>query len=277
MDKPTVAERTKKNETPEVKDSVEVNETPEVDVAQTSEVNEESIIHEERMGNDRPTGNESLRKVLRMNPKLLLNFIYSIFINLFHCFRRFYRLPIFADFGSTISKGSGSRFIIDNRLFLGGKYIGDMTQAHATIRMYRNSVFHVKGRVKLGPGVGVVIGSNARLTIGDNSYITSSSVVYCSGNIEIGSDCAISWNTSILDTDFHHIYYPDGTKNELIKPVKIGNKVWIGCGVTILKGVTIGDNAVIAAHTLVNRDVPANCMAAGNPMRIVRENIYWKS
>ena len=141
-----------------------------------------------------------------------------------------------------------------------------MKQARSTIRMYQDSVFHVKGRVKLGPGVGVVTGPNAKLTIGDNTYITASSVVYCAREIEIGRDCAIAWGTSIMDTDFHHIYYADGTQNELTSPVRIGDKVWIGCNTTILKGVTIGDNAVIGANTLVNRDVPPNCLAAGNPM-----------
>jgi acetyltransferase-like isoleucine patch superfamily enzyme len=225
---------------------------------------------------DNPINNKMIN-ALRMNPKIFLNVIYSFFLNLFHSIRNFYRFKVFADFGSTITKASGARLIIDKRLYLGGKYIGDMTQAKSTIRMYRDSFFHVKGRVKLGPGVGVVVRPNAKLTIGDNSYITASSVLYCADKIEIGSNCAIAWNTTIIDTDFHHIYYPDGRENQLTAPVKIGDKVWIGCNCTILKGVTIGDNAVIGANTLVNKDVPPNCLAVGNPMRIIREGIDWKA
>ena len=117
-----------------------------------------------------------------------------------------------------------------------------------------------------GPGVGVVTGPNARLTIGDNTYITASSVVYCAKEIEIGSNCAIAWNTTIMDTDFHsYIYYPDGTQNELTAPVGIGDKVWIGCNTTILIRVTIGDNAVIGANTLVNKDVPPNSWQWATP------------
>ncbi len=226
---------------------------------------------------DIPMFNRKMRNALRMNPKLILNMIYSFFLNLFHSIRNFYRFKVFADFGSTITKGARTKLIIDKRLYLGGKYIGDMKQARSTIRMYQDSVFHVKGRVKLGPGVGVVTGPNAKLTIGDNTYITASSVVYCAREIEIGRDCAIAWGTSIMDTDFHHIYYADGTQNELTSPVRIGDKVWIGCNTTILKGVTIGDNAVIGANTLVNRDVPPNCLAAGNPMRIIQEGIDWQA
>ena len=195
---------------------------------------------------DKPMINNKMVNALRMNPKLILNVIYSFFLNLFHSIRNFYRFKVFADFGSTITKAPGARLIIDRRLYLGGKYIGDMAHSKSSIRMYRDSIFHVKGRVKFGPGVGIVTGPNAR-------------------------------NTTIMDTDFHHIYYPDGTENELAKPVKIGDKVWIGCNCTILKGVTIGDNAVIGANTLVNKDVPPNCLAVGNPMRIAKEGIDWKA
>ncbi len=226
---------------------------------------------------DIPVFNQKVRNTLRMNPKLLLNIIYSFFVNLFHSIRDFYRFKVIADFGSSITRGQGARLIIDKRLYLGGKYIGDMVKAKSSIHMYPDSIFHVKGRVKLGPGVGIVTGRKARLTIGDNTYITASSIVYCANEIEIGSNCAIAWNTTIMDTDFHHICYSDGTENELTGPVRIGDRVWIGCNCSILKGVTIGDNAVIGANTLVNRDVPPNCLAAGNPMRIIREGIDWKA
>ena len=54
-------------------------------------------------------------------------------------------------------------------------------------------------------------------------------------------------------------------------PVKIGDKVWIGGGVTILPGVTIGDNSVIGAGSVVTKDIPANVIATGNPCRIIKE------
>lgn len=213
---------------------------------------------------------------LWLHPRLILNAIYSVFLNLFYAFTGFFRFRIFADFGSTISMMPSARLRIDKRLYLGGSYIGDMSKAKASLLMYRKSCFHAAGKVKLGPGVGIVVGNGGKLTIGDNTYITANSIIYCSKEIEIGSDCAISWNTTIIDTDFHHIYYPDGTTNELSKPVKIGNRVWIGSNTTILKGVTIGDNSVIGANTLVNKDVPPNCLAVGNPMRIIREGIDWE-
>ena len=65
-------------------------------------------------------------------------------------------------------------------------------------------------------------------------------------------------------------------KRQDMKIAKIGNNVWIGTNVTVLKGVTIGDGAIIAAGSVVSEDVPANCMAAGIPAKVVKENIEWK-
>ena len=73
-----------------------------------------------------------------------------------------------------------------------------------------------------------------------------------------------------MDSDAHTI---DGRKNT--KPVKIGDKVWIGTGAIILAGVTIGDGAVIAAGSLVNKDVPEKALVGGVPAKIIREEVEW--
>ena len=61
------------------------------------------------------------------------------------------------------------------------------------------------------------------------------------------------------------------------KEVRIGNNVWIGANATILPGVTIGDNTVIGAGSVVTKDIPANCIAVGVPAKITRQNITWSS
>ena len=60
------------------------------------------------------------------------------------------------------------------------------------------------------------------------------------------------------------------------KPVYIGKKVWIGVGAIILKGVTIGDGAIIGAGSVVTKDIPAGCLAIGNPAKVIKENVEWK-
>ncbi len=90
--------------------------------------------------------------------------------------------------------------------------------------------------------------------------------------ISIGKNCQIAWGVTISDHDFHKTY-KNGIQNIETSPVKIGDGVWIGMNATILKGVTIGDNSIVAAGALVIRNVPANTMVAGVPAKIVKENV----
>lgn len=68
----------------------------------------------------------------------------------------------------------------------------------------------------------------------------------------------------------------DGSTPAVAAPVQIGNKVWIGTGAIILKGVTIGDGAVVAAGSIVTRDVATNAVVAGNPAREIRSITAWE-
>ena len=99
----------------------------------------------------------------------------------------------------------------------------------------------------------------------------SAPVLSLGNGVSIGDRTLISWDCCIMDRDYHAI---GGSEN--MKPVHIGKHVWIGCKATILKGVTIGDGAVIAAGAVVTKDVPANAVVGGNPAKIIKENVSWK-
>jgi carbonic anhydrase/acetyltransferase-like protein (isoleucine patch superfamily) len=74
----------------------------------------------------------------------------------------------------------------------------------------------------------------------------------------------------VTDSDWHTIH--DRTvRDERATPVTIGDNVWLGDHSTVLKGVTIGENSVVAARAVVTRDVPANVVVAGNPAKVVKE------
>ena len=103
-----------------------------------------------------------------------------------------------------------------------------------------------------------------------SGFINSYGKIECHKHIKIGKNCAVGPYTIILDSDGHQIF---GKRNT--DEVIIGNNVWIGARVTILKGVRIGDGAVIAAGTIVNKDVPARALAAGNPMHLICDNVEW--
>ncbi|MCQ2515275.1 MAG: hypothetical protein MJ094_00245 [Saccharofermentans sp.] len=75
-----------------------------------------------------------------------------------------------------------------------------------------------------------------------------------------------------MDSDAHKVI---GNDNEA-REISIGNHVWIGSRVTVLKGVSIGDGAIIAAGSVVTKDVPAHSMVAGCPARVVKEYVEWE-
>ncbi|MBB6671467.1 acyltransferase [Cohnella nanjingensis] len=110
----------------------------------------------------------------------------------------------------------------------------------------------------------------AVVEIGDHTFLNRRSEVMCKRHVKIGSHCAISWDVTITDTDYHAL---EGS--EKTRPVTIGDHVWIGSRATILKGVTIGAGAVVAAGAVVSKDVPPRALVAGVPARIVRENVSW--
>lgn len=144
---------------------------------------------------------------------------------------------------------------------------------HGTnINVKRNGAIICGDRVRIYHDVGFFVDSpNAQILIGDRTYINRRTEFKCQSGIKVGCDCAISWDVTIMDTDYHSI-----NDSIISKEIVIGNHVWVGCKATILKGVIIGDGAVIAAGALVNCDVPARTLVGGVPARIIKENVNWE-
>lgn len=111
--------------------------------------------------------------------------------------------------------------------------------------------------------------NGANLIIGDNVYVNAGVGIAANKEIVIGDNVKIGPRTSIFDSNYHRMDSTD--KGELSKSITIGNNVWIGADCTILPGVTIGDNSVIAAKSTVNRNVPTNVLAGGSPAKVIRE------
>lgn len=109
-----------------------------------------------------------------------------------------------------------------------------------------------------------------QIEIGDHVLISPGTHIVSSEHIAIGSNTMIASGCYISDSDWHDTY--DRTAElEKHRPIRIGENVWLGVRVIVGKGVTIGDNSIIGAGAVVMTDVPANCIAAGNPARVVRE------
>lgn len=110
----------------------------------------------------------------------------------------------------------------------------------------------------------------AVLTLG-SGFTNNGCRISCKTSVSIGNNVAIGDEVVIRDYDGHSI---SGNACSSA-PITIGIHVWIGERATILKGVTIGDGAVVACNSVVTRDIPPNCLAAGVPARIIKENIIW--
>ncbi len=137
------------------------------------------------------------------------------------------------------------------------------------LRIDKKSEFIVNGHASIYYGGDIILFENSKLTIG-NSFINSDCKIRCHKEINIGDRCAISHDVTIMDADAHSI---NGEKES--KPVTIKDRVWIGTRATILKGVTVGEGAVIAAGSVVIKDVPNNTVVAGVPAKIVKKDIIW--
>ncbi|MBT4265275.1 MAG: acyltransferase [Deltaproteobacteria bacterium] len=112
--------------------------------------------------------------------------------------------------------------------------------------------------------------SGGSIDIGDYCLISPGVRITSASRIEIGNNCMLANGAFVTDADWHGIY----DRLESIgnsAPVILKENVWIGDSATVCKGVTIGENSIIGAGAVVTTDIPANCIAAGNPAKVIRE------
>jgi acetyltransferase-like isoleucine patch superfamily enzyme len=128
----------------------------------------------------------------------------------------------------------------------------------------------------LGPNHAVILctlQAGAKLEVGENFAMTGG-VLCAAESIKIGNNVSVGANCTIVDTDFHPIHpgmrrqHPQQGKSA---PVIIGDNVFIGMNSLVLKGVTIGENSVIGAGSVVSTSIPDNTIAVGNPARAIHE------
>lgn len=133
----------------------------------------------------------------------------------------------------------------------------------------------------------ITVQNNGVVIMHEHSKIGHTTNIMCVNRVEIGAYTAIANNTTICDNNNHPIspsfrkkmrLTPEGNDMRMWKhsanaPIIIGENCWIGANVRICKGVTIGNNSIVAACSVVTKDVPANCIVAGNPAKVVKTDI----
>lgn len=138
---------------------------------------------------------------------------------------------------------------------------------HPSFRVGANNIIEISPEAEFRIGKNVAINQsnfitvkpNGKMTIGDNTYITRATIS-CLGEIEIGENCILGEGMKIFDHNHQHTKDPFSVSktNFNIGKVKMGNNVWTGANVVILKDVTIGNNVILGAGCVIHKDVPDN-------------------
>ncbi|MEW8506252.1 MAG: acyltransferase [Candidatus Thiodiazotropha sp.] len=135
----------------------------------------------------------------------------------------------------------------------------------------KNSIIKVGDHVRFWPNVKLSCvgnrGHTAKLEIDERTSIGDRTEIHCAREVSIGKDVMISWDCVIMDRDYH----ATANNTETIKPVTIEDEVWIGCRSIILKGVKIERKAIVAAGSVVTKNVAANTIVGGNPAKLIRD------
>jgi acetyltransferase-like isoleucine patch superfamily enzyme len=172
----------------------------------------------------------------------------------------------------TIIKGF-SNIYTSGLLQIGVNYVGFMHKHDRTYLNINGSLIF-QGDYSIGKGCRFDIGGGAVAKFGRGHVNSNTNFIIMKG-ITIGDECSISWGCEFLDEDFHDINYTG--KKEREPSIEIGNHVWIGSNVTVLKGSRIPDGCVIASGSVVCSVFKKNnCLLAGNPAKVIKENVDWK-
>jgi len=132
-----------------------------------------------------------------------------------------------------------------------------------------------KGRCRMGTSTKIVC--TGELTVGADFISTAQTSIYCAQQIEFGAGNLLAWDITVLDNDYHSVLDEQGEKINPARPVKIGDRVWIGAQSTLLKGTQIGNDCIIAAGSLLHRKFEGDGrLIGGNPARVLKQGVSWR-
>jgi acetyltransferase-like isoleucine patch superfamily enzyme len=141
-----------------------------------------------------------------------------------------------------------------------------------------SGVLTFDGRANFGVGCHIQIDDNANLKIGNNFHNTGLLSLHVKTSCSIGDNAMLAWNVLIIDHDYHKILNLETDKiTNKPAPIYIGKNNWFCANTIILKGITTESNIVCGINSIVNKHLlDANCVYSGNPIRVVKRNIYWQ-
>lgn len=217
---------------------------------------------------------------------IIVKYINTFLVKILSCFISTKRTRFFFSYLS-ISKNNkvsiqGSYFEY-SKLFVKGKNNeillneAKIEKSRISIEGENNQLIFRKG-VRLTNSKIFLRGQGCTIEIDEFSTIAGIRIINVGVNnrVFIGKNCLFSDNIELWASDTHSIYDENNTFINPEKPIIIGNEVWIGSHVKILKGVTIKDGAIIGMNSMVTKDIMAHTLNVGNPARCIKNNVKWK-
>ena len=140
-----------------------------------------------------------------------------------------------------------------------------------TIEIGKDAVLHLGRWSWIGHG-SKIRAHEGEVRIGAKSVLGQECTISSFQHVSIGRECIVADRVMLIDFDHGMVEVERPIREQGIykRDVRIGHNVWIGYGASFLRGVTVGDNAVVGTYTVVNKDVPANAVVAGVPVRVLR-------
>lgn len=235
---------------------------------------------------------EGKRGVLMMRGKILkmfkISIIKTMILNLYYFpLKTAIKIPIICAKGVKIQNLGSKNAITLGEIGLGkiriglsnGSYsLGKNQRGLWSIKKKGSIIFH--GSCYVAAGAIISVGENGTIEFGHNFTANANLLISCGYKIVFGRNCLLGWNNTIIDDDGHKIYTSDNDDSAInkAKEITIGQNVWIAANATILKGVKVSDNSIIAINACVSRKFnKTNVIIGGNPGHILKENIKWEN
>jgi acetyltransferase-like isoleucine patch superfamily enzyme len=140
-----------------------------------------------------------------------------------------------------------------------------------TLEIGKDAVIHLGRWSWIGHGT-KIRAHEGEVHIGAKSVLGQECTISCFQHVSVGRECIVADRVMLIDFDHGVVEVERPIRHQGIykRDVRVGNNVWIGYGAAFLRGVTVGDNSVVGTYTVVNKDVPANAVVAGVPVRLLR-------
>lgn len=211
-----------------------------------------------------------------------VNIFFTIRANIHYVgFKSLWMFPVIVYRGVKIRNLGGVFFeakIAPAMVSIGGGGIGTIDFRYERTVWDNRGTIIFAGKASFGRGARLSVSEGGELRIGDSFHLSGRSSIICDYKISFGNNLLLSWDILIMDSDFHPIRNNKGNMVNPPQEIVIGNHVWVGCRTMILKGVNICDDVIIAAGSLVSKDITephAVWKSSGDSLGVIKHDVSW--